>query len=581
MRCLPPIEIDGDWIRVAVSDLDLLRLQSFLVQSVSRTAKSHSESGGPPGNQAWVATLLESPAIASWAVLNAYRSGERSIGSFAQLTECFRGSARKRMLEDLLRLQAECRVVEGAELDTWFTASHELSQRAILNDQTIKRKWHDAEQWLGDQGDSEAWIGQWLRLVAILQSLPMACSISNMGPPANLELTSSAGESPVGTRPFDSQGEPWTRIWEVLDESCPRDVVLATLDSLDSSNGADVDSAASDRSELSQGRELHVQDPQSNESPMELLDSGNDPTNAQAELVDGFPILLEQLARLDESDQEFERRLHRAKMRSMKELAYGASHEINNPLANISTRAQTLLRDETNPERRQKLAMINSQAFRAHEMISNMMLFAHPPDLSAEELDLNEVISESIDEMREAAERQGTQVRCRSQGERRSFDGGDEQSIGKISADRTHLLVMIQALIRNSLEALGQGGEVAIRLANVRPKTLTPTADDRVQSIWIEVSDNGPGIPQAIREHIFDPFYSGREAGRGLGFGLSKAWRIATMHGGEIVLDDSDEPGARFWVRLPLSPGGIGKAPTNESEAARIAAGGDAPSTRL
>src|SRR5687768_8259819 len=76
----------------------------------------------------------------------------------------------------------------------------------------------------------------------------------------------------------------------------------------------------------------------------------------QALLTERMPDLAQKLARLAELEGEFAAALEREKLAALKELAYGASHEINNPLANISTRAQALLRDETDPERRRKLA---------------------------------------------------------------------------------------------------------------------------------------------------------------------------------------------------------------------------------
>ncbi len=83
----------------------------------------------------------------------------------------------------------------------------------------------------------------------------------------------------------------------------------------------------------------------------------------------GLAALLNQLAHLAAErshwTDDFERAVEHAKLEALKEFAYGAGHEINNPLANISARAQTLLKDETDPERRQKLAAINTQAFRA------------------------------------------------------------------------------------------------------------------------------------------------------------------------------------------------------------------------
>src|SRR5881398_3841488 len=85
---------------------------------------------------------------------------------------------------------------------------------------------------------------------------------------------------------------------------------------------------------------------------------------------------------------EFLRAVEAAKLQALYNFAYGLSHEINNPLANIATRAQTLLADEKDPERRRKLATIVQQAFRAHEMIADLMLFARPPALRLEEIDL-------------------------------------------------------------------------------------------------------------------------------------------------------------------------------------------------
>jgi signal transduction histidine kinase len=68
----------------------------------------------------------------------------------------------------------------------------------------------------------------------------------------------------------------------------------------------------------------------------------------------------------------------------------------------------------------------------------------------------------------------------------------------------------------------------------------------------IVVSDTGPGIPEELRPRVFDPFFSGREAGRGLGVGLSKCWRIAELHGGRVVVDHPKQ-GAQIRLQLPLA----------------------------
>ena len=105
----------------------------------------------------------------------------------------------------------------------------------------------------------------------------------------------------------------------------------------------------------------------------------------------GIDWRLPRLIALVSSRTDCGEQLHEAKLDAMKELAYGASHEINNPLANISGRAQSLLRDEADPKRRKLLLAIDNQAMRAHEMISDLMLFARPPALELAETEFGPV----------------------------------------------------------------------------------------------------------------------------------------------------------------------------------------------
>jgi hypothetical protein len=249
------------------------------------------------------------------------------------------------------------------------------------------------------------------------------------------------------------------------------------------------------------------------------------------------------LRRLRELETEFSAALEREKLDALKELAYGASHEINNPLANISTRAQTLLRDETDPERRKKLATINSQAFRAHEMIADMMLFARPPQLEPEPLDLQDVVSDVLAELAEDAAEQGTRL---------NFRAADQPPASLvIAADGGQLRVALKAVVQNSLEAIGVGGRVEIALQEPEPHNGRPHAGNLIR---IVVTDTGPGLTPEVRRHLFDPFYCGREAGRGLGLGLSKAWRIVTAHGGRIEVESEPGRGATFALCLPHRP---------------------------
>ena len=221
--------------------------------------------------------------------------------------------------------------------------------------------------------------------------------------------------------------------------------------------------------------------------------------------------------------------LERAKLEALAEFAAGAGHEINNPLAVISGRAQLLLRDEQDPERRRELGIIRAQALRIHEMIADLMLFARPPLPVRKPCDLSAIVAAAVEGLRPKAEL--SQIRV----ERR---GAAESCSAFVDADQ--IQVALRAVIDNSLNALAAGGRIEVEWRAVDDVTAE-----------IVVRDDGPGIPAAVREHLFDPFFSGREAGRGLGMGLAKAWRVLTNHGGRIDADSSAERGATFTLRIP------------------------------
>jgi len=232
-------------------------------------------------------------------------------------------------------------------------------------------------------------------------------------------------------------------------------------------------------------------------------------------------------------EQQFDAALHGAKMQSLYQLAYGASHEINNPLSNISVHAQALLGSEEDPERRRRLAAMNRQAFRAHEMITDLMVFARPPGLQRSDTNLNALIATVIGEMAEEAGAAATSL---------EHVGDTRPLVARV--DREQLAIGLRALCRNALEAIGSAGRVEIE--------ARPYSSDSEQGHRITVTDNGPGLSPDAARHLFDPFFSGREAGRGLGFGLSKCWRIVTAHGGTVEVDTQPGRGSSFALRLPV-----------------------------
>jgi len=233
---------------------------------------------------------------------------------------------------------------------------------------------------------------------------------------------------------------------------------------------------------------------------------------------------------LSDAQSRFQAALDDAKLAALAEFAAGAGHEMNNPLAVISGRAQLLLRGETDDTRRADLALIKAQATRVHEMIADLMLFARPPAPVKKTTDLCSLVRSAIEKLRGAA----TQ--------------GQVQLIAKLpdapvmlEVDASQFEVAVRALIENSINAIEEPGRVVVEI------------DQSPTRITLTVRDNGPGISPAERELIFDPFYSGRQAGRGLGMGLPKCWKIVQQHGGTLTVREAPGNGAEFAITLPAN----------------------------
>jgi signal transduction histidine kinase len=231
------------------------------------------------------------------------------------------------------------------------------------------------------------------------------------------------------------------------------------------------------------------------------------------------------------------RALEAAKAEAIAEFAAGAGHEINNPLATIAGRVQMLLRDESNFNHRQDLATIGAQSLRIRDMIGDLMLFGRPPAPTPKRLVLNDLVQSVVDRSRK------TQRKPREIDLELAADGPIFAT-----ADPAQLEIVLNELVRNGLDAIdgashGDDGKIVIRLER-SGSTGSPAA-------IVSVTDNGPGLSDKDRVHLFDPYYSGREAGRGLGFGLCKCWRIVSGHGGRIEVDSVPGVATTFRVFLP------------------------------
>jgi signal transduction histidine kinase len=231
-------------------------------------------------------------------------------------------------------------------------------------------------------------------------------------------------------------------------------------------------------------------------------------------------------------------RLQSGKLAALAEFAAGAGHEINNPLAVISGQAQYLLshesdwfREDAEDSPRKALEAIVAQTRRIHGILRDLMQFAKPAPPCPGWVDLPAMLGEVAAGLGELAAQRRVRIEVALQPERLP-----------VFADAAQLRTALSCLLRNAIEAAPTDGWV--RLVLRRPADGTP--------IEVAVEDNGPGAEAVRRPHLFDPFYSGRTAGRGRGLGLPIAWRLAHLQGGDVRLDPPrrHEP-TRFVLTLP------------------------------
>ena len=226
----------------------------------------------------------------------------------------------------------------------------------------------------------------------------------------------------------------------------------------------------------------------------------------------------------------FDERLLAAKLEGLAEFAAGASHEINNPLAVISGHAQLLLAREADPDRQRQLAAIVRQTKRVHDLLQGTLQFARPPRPEPVPLTVASVVAEVAASFKPDAEAKGVALHV-------AGDATDCDTA--VTGDRGQLRQVIGHVVRNAIDAAPDGGWVRI------------TTEIGDKGVRLSVEDSGPGPATKHVPHLFDPFFSGRAAGRGRGLGLSIAWQLARVNGADLRYHPAPDGTTRFVLTLP------------------------------
>ena len=239
------------------------------------------------------------------------------------------------------------------------------------------------------------------------------------------------------------------------------------------------------------------------------------------------------LARSEQSIENLKRlqaqMVQSEKLVSLGQLAAGAAHEINNPLAAILGFSDLLADDVTVPEKaRAMAAKIRDQARRTKTLVGNLLSFARQVPAERTLLDINTVVNNAV-QLRALDLRSGTS----------RIELKLESVLPGVRGDGNQLMQVFFNIISNALEAMeaATGGVVTIK-----------TIRDR-GNVVILFSDSGPGLKDPHR--VFDPFYTTKPVGKGTGLGLSICFGIVQEHGGKILCYNRQEGGAVFRVELP------------------------------
>jgi len=222
-----------------------------------------------------------------------------------------------------------------------------------------------------------------------------------------------------------------------------------------------------------------------------------------------------------------EARLEQRNVTSLGEMAAGASHEINNPLAIISGRAQQLALDEEDPARREMLATIVNQVVRITDILAELNEFARPAKPDLRPADLAALTAEVAAGFRPGADKPAARLRVET-----------PAGCPRVRIDPGQVAEALREIVQNAFEACTDNHTITLSVQPVAGR----------QAVRLTVADDGPGMDPPTRARALNPFYSSREAGRRRGLGLPKAYRLVQASGGSMALESA--PGHGTTVRL-------------------------------
>ena len=220
------------------------------------------------------------------------------------------------------------------------------------------------------------------------------------------------------------------------------------------------------------------------------------------------------------------------------QLAAGVAHEINNPLAAITTCAEATLRDLKSEDETARLAgerqwdyyleEIVRQALRCKQITRGLLDLSRQKRARREPVDLNRAVTQAAQLFERRGADDGVAVEVKT-----------DPAVGEVATDEAMVRQILDNLLSNALDAVQGGGRIEVS---------TLLEGERVR---VEVADTGQGIPPETLARVFDPFFTTKDPGRGSGLGLAISLTLAEALGGALTVESKPGAGSRFRLWLP------------------------------
>lgn len=233
-----------------------------------------------------------------------------------------------------------------------------------------------------------------------------------------------------------------------------------------------------------------------------------------------------------ELERSQEHLLQSEKLAAVGRLAAGMAHSIRNPLTSVKMRLFSMGRTlDLSTTQKEDFDVISEEIRHIDNIVQNFLEFSRPPKLKMQTISPSDVVDMALQLLRHRLESYGAGVKL-----------DRPRRLPELVADPEQLKEVLVNLLINACEATGAGGRIVI---SEQEDSIQPLG----RVVVIRVNDNGPGVPEAIQDKLFEPFVSTKEEGTGLG--LSIAARIIEEHGGQLNLEPPQGRGATFTIVLP------------------------------